>query len=590
MPVAPAGGTRVVGRYEITSEIGRGGAAIVHLARQLDLDRQVALKELSVSNTTPPDFARRFLRESRVAGSLSHPNIVTVYEYLEHDGVPYIVMEFLPRGSLRPFVGNLAPAALAGVLEGVLAGLMCAESSGVVHRDLKPENILVTADGRVKLADFGIAKATKEVGTDLYVTEVGMTVGTPSYMAPEQALGEAVGPWTDLYSVGVMTWEQLVGRVPFSETRNPTAVLLRHVNETIPPAISVRADVDPALSGWVETLTANEPRQRVQTAAEAWDSLEQIVIAQLGPVWRREARLPSGQSPGAPSQVTPVPADQFGTYAVIERGLPEPPAAPAPVPGRAPPAYHTYMGEQPSVPSPEEPPSPPPVVTPVARRITLQPEAISVRPGERTTITATLAGDPATGIDWDTTGSASSFATVQATPTGALVELHPGIGEPPWSSSLEIRCLERGVVAASATATVEVLAEVTIAPRPIVTPAPAPGPAGHAPPEAPAWRTPALAVAIGACLVFIAALCLSPLAYLVDTGGGDLSSERDERHHPRPAASPRYVHAADRPRGCCSLTARAEPALPQAVPVDRRGRGVNRAAGVFAPCWWHVPG
>ena len=509
-PATPAGGPRVVGRYEITGEIGRGGAAIVHLARQTDLDRQVALKELSVSNVTPPDFARRFLRESRVAGSLSHPNIVTVYEYLEQDGVPYIVMEYLPRGSLRPFVGTLAPAMLAGVLEGVLAGLMCAEAAGVVHRDLKPENILVTADGRVKLADFGIAKATNEVGTDLYVTETGMTVGTPSYMAPEQALGEAVGPWTDLYSVGVMTWEQLVGRVPFSETRNPTAVLLRHVNEQIPPAITARADVDPALSRWAETLTANEPGQRVQTAAEAWDALEQIVIAQLGPVWRREARLLAGQSPDAPNAVTPAPADQFGTYAVIERGVDEPAA------------YHTYLGEQTPVPSPEEP-AVPPAVTPVAPRMTLRPEEISVRPGDPAAITATLDGEPPSGIEWDITGSASSFATVRATPGGALVELHPGIGEPPWSSSLEIRCVVGGVVVASATATVEVLAALTTAPRPVVSPPPAPAPAPQPAPATPELRTPALAVAIGAGLVFIACLFLAPLPYLVGTGGQNLS-------------------------------------------------------------------
>jgi serine/threonine protein kinase len=148
-PAATASGARIVGHYEITGPIGRGGAATVYLARQLDLDRLVALKELNVSSSAPPDFAWRFLRESRLAGSLNHPNIVTVYEYLEHDGAPYIVMEYLQRGSLRPYVGTLAPAALAGVLEGVLAGLTCAESSGIVHRDLKPENILITTDGRV---------------------------------------------------------------------------------------------------------------------------------------------------------------------------------------------------------------------------------------------------------------------------------------------------------------------------------------------------------------------------------------------------------------------------------------------------------
>ena len=145
----------------------------------------------------------------------------------------------------------LEPAALAGVLEGVLAGLTCAEEAGIVHRDLKPENIMVAGDGRVKLTDFGIAKATQKVGADQFETTVGMTVGTPSYMAPEQALGEPVGRWTDLYSVGIMTWEHLVGHVPFGDTANsPTAVLLRHVNDQIPPPITERpTSIPPSRNG-----------------------------------------------------------------------------------------------------------------------------------------------------------------------------------------------------------------------------------------------------------------------------------------------------------------------------------------------------
>ncbi len=118
-----------------------------------------------------------------------------------------------------------------------------------------------------------------------------MTVGTPSYMAPEQALGEPVGPWTDLYSVGIMTWEHLVGHVPFSDaTSTPTAVLLRHVNEQIPAPISARPDIDPALSEWVRGSSPTVPRPTAD-GAEAWDALEQIVVAQLGPLWRRDARL-----------------------------------------------------------------------------------------------------------------------------------------------------------------------------------------------------------------------------------------------------------------------------------------------------------
>ena len=149
-------------RYEILREVGRGGMAMVYLARQTDLDRFVALKELGAFHASDPSFAQRFLRELRVAGSLSHPSIVTVHDYFEHDGTPYIAMEYVERGSLRPYVGQMDLAQVAGVLEGLLAGLAQAEQHGIVHRDLKPENLMVTSDGRVKIADFGIAKATHE--------------------------------------------------------------------------------------------------------------------------------------------------------------------------------------------------------------------------------------------------------------------------------------------------------------------------------------------------------------------------------------------------------------------------------------------
>src|SRR3954453_22296311 len=161
---------RKVGRYEILREVGRGGMAVVYLARQTDLDRDVALKELGAFHAADPAFAERFLRESRVAGSLSHPNIVTVHDYFEHEGTPYISMEYVERGSLRPYVGHMTLAQISGVLEGLLAGLTNAEQNGIVHRDLKPENLMVTSDGRVKIADFGIAKATTKMQTGAFLT------------------------------------------------------------------------------------------------------------------------------------------------------------------------------------------------------------------------------------------------------------------------------------------------------------------------------------------------------------------------------------------------------------------------------------
>src|SRR5947209_188836 len=232
---------RRVGRYEIVRQIGRGGMATVYLARQQTLDREVALKELSSFYAGTPEMAQRFLRESRLAGALNHPNIVTVLEYFEDNGLPYIAMEYVRRGSLRPYMGRLSFAQFVGVMEGVLAGLAHAETHGIVHRDLKPENLMVTVDGRVKITDFGIAKATQSIG-GAFLTAVGTTVGTPSYMAPEQAMGRDIGPWTDLYSVGVMAWENVVGHVPFHDSDAPMVILTRQLNEEIPSTVTVRPD------------------------------------------------------------------------------------------------------------------------------------------------------------------------------------------------------------------------------------------------------------------------------------------------------------------------------------------------------------
>ena len=288
--------------------------AVVYLARQTDLDRWVALKEL---HPEPRDgsVVRRFLRESRLAGSLSHPNIVTVLDFFEREGVGYIAMEYVPRGSLRPHVGSLTLAQTAGVLEGILAALSCAEHGGIVHRDLKPENVMITWDGRVKLTDFGIAKAT---GASSLLTAAGTTLGTPHYMAPEQAMAQQVGPWTDLYSVGCMAYELVTGQLPFAGTEAPMAVLLRHVNDVPVPAASVAPGVDARLSDWIDALLAKDPAQRPRSAAEAWEALEEIVLDLEGPRWRRHSALPAIDGGGeVPGPFTPPPSTAVPESAVF---------------------------------------------------------------------------------------------------------------------------------------------------------------------------------------------------------------------------------------------------------------------------------
>jgi serine/threonine protein kinase len=360
---------KTVGRYEILREVGRGGMAMVFLARQTDLDRFVALKELGAFHASDPSFAQRFLRESRVAGSLSHPNICTVHDYFEHDGTPYIAMEYIERGSLRPYIGHMTTAQTGGVLEGLLAGLAHGEQHGIVHRDLKPENLMVTSDGRVKIADFGIAKATNQMQTGAFLTATGTTVGTPTYMAPEQAMAQEIGPPTDLYSVGCMAFEMFTGRVPFHDTEAPMAILLRHVNEPIPPAKSVDPTIDQDISDWIEHLLHKDPTQRIQSANEAWDEFEEIIIGLLGPRWRREARLVErAQQIDTPAPLTPAPfegttpsdaavSDEFQSFAWGTPAAEAPPGPATPPPSAAAP-----------VPPPPEvgPPTPPPseAVTP----------------------------------------------------------------------------------------------------------------------------------------------------------------------------------------------------------------------------------
>jgi serine/threonine protein kinase len=274
--------------YDLIRELGRGGMAVVHLARQRDLSRLVALKELAGFSVGDPAAAERFLRESRVAGSLNHPNIVTVYEYFDDGGTPFIAMELMEGGSLRPLVGELSLPKVARVLEDLLAAVGHAGRAGIVHRDLKPENALITKDGRVKVADFGIAKAAESGQQGL--TSEGMTVGTPEYMSPEQAMAKDIGPRSDLYSIGCMTYEMLTGRLPFREA-SQVALLMRHVNDPVPDVREVDPLIPETVALWVARATAKDPDDRFEDASAAWEAFEEAVLEFVGPLWRRDATL-----------------------------------------------------------------------------------------------------------------------------------------------------------------------------------------------------------------------------------------------------------------------------------------------------------
>ncbi|HTU95245.1 MAG TPA: serine/threonine-protein kinase, partial [Solirubrobacteraceae bacterium] len=240
--------------------VARTDGTSVWLARDPDLEREVVVKEVSALRSTDHAMVQRFLQESRRAGAMSHPNIVGVHDYFVQDGTPCLAMEYMPCGSLRCYGQGLDLAQIVGVLEGVLGGLAHAELRGVVHRNLKPENVMVTAEGRVKIADFGIATATHAVCTWAGIRAPRAATGTEAYAAPELTGAHPVGPWTDLYSVGVIAHELLVGRPPSHEGEPRDTIL------------------DPTLSGWVEDLLAPDPHRRTSSAYVAWDSLEEIAL------------------------------------------------------------------------------------------------------------------------------------------------------------------------------------------------------------------------------------------------------------------------------------------------------------------------
>ena len=227
---------RVLGdRYEIHQRLARGGMAQVYLARDRSLDRPVAVKELAPEFAVDPTFVERFRREAQAAANLAHPNIVGVYDWGTQDGTYFIVMEYIEGPSLSQVIrhdGPLHPRRAAEIASEVAAALGFAHSRGVVHRDIKPGNVLLTGTGQSKVTDFGIARALSSADDDL--TQAGSVMGTATYFSPEQAQGLPVDPRSDLYSLGVVLYEMVTGRPPFTGD-TPLAISYKHVQDR-PPA------------------------------------------------------------------------------------------------------------------------------------------------------------------------------------------------------------------------------------------------------------------------------------------------------------------------------------------------------------------
>jgi serine/threonine-protein kinase len=244
----------------------------VFLSHDAVLDRRVAIKVLHPNLAGDAGFVERFRREARAAANLNHPNIVAVHDWGAVDGIYYMVMEYVPGRSVRDILndeGLLAPAQATDVLRQALAALGHAHRQGIVHRDVKPENLMVTRDGDVKVTDFGLARAY----ADAQITEAGTVTGTVQYLAPEQLRGEPADPRTDLYALGIVAFELLSGRLPFTG-ETPMAIAYKHLHERVPAPSTRNPSVPAPLDGWVASMTEQERELRPESAAEARRDLE----------------------------------------------------------------------------------------------------------------------------------------------------------------------------------------------------------------------------------------------------------------------------------------------------------------------------
>ena len=263
----------VAGRYELEEMVGSGGMSSVYRAHDKVLERKVALKVLHATLADQDDCVERFRREAQMVAGLQHQNIVGVIDRGEEDGQPFIVLEFVSGRNLKQFVEREGPLSVERALElgmQIARGLAFAHENGFVHRDVKPQNVLLNGDGEAKVTDFGIARS---LDVKHGVTQTGTVLGTSDYIAPEQAQGQRVDEHTDIYSLGIVLYEMLIGAVPFTGD-NFVAVAMQHINETPPRVSEKRPDVPPRLDAAVARALAKQPDDRFSTMNDFGRELE----------------------------------------------------------------------------------------------------------------------------------------------------------------------------------------------------------------------------------------------------------------------------------------------------------------------------
>jgi len=311
------------GRYRIQRKLGAGGMADVYLAEDQELGRRVAIKILNSRHGNDDQFIERFRREAKNAAALNHPNIVSIYDRGEAEDTYYIAMEFLDGRTLKELIVGRGAAPINVAIEyarQILSALRFAHRHGIVHRDIKPHNVLVDGEGRVKVTDFGIARA----GTS-QMTETGSIVGTAQYLSPEQAKGGEIDPRSDLYSLGVVLYELLTGKPPF-DGETPVEIAMKHLSTTPKPPSALRPDVPPELDMVVMRALAKNPDERYQSADEMEGDLERVArgakvsattMDTATQVLRRPAAAAAAASATAATMIAPSPAAAAPPPAVV---------------------------------------------------------------------------------------------------------------------------------------------------------------------------------------------------------------------------------------------------------------------------------
>jgi serine/threonine-protein kinase len=371
-----------LGRYTIQEEIGRGGMARVYRAQDSQLKRIVAIKVLLPQLAVDPEFAQRFEREAVTAANLRHPNIVTIYDVGEQDGLRYIAMEYVRGHTLHTIIeerGALGLGYAIPIIGPVAAALDYAHRQGAVHRDIKPQNIMIDVDGRVLLTDFGIAQAPDGSSGGQRLTRTGIFMGTPEYISPEQASAQRVDGRSDLYSLGIATYEVITGNVPFSGAT--PQLIVAHAQTPPPPITTQDRDLPPELDLLMARILAKRPDQRFATGAAFVDQL-------------RNVARQHGLAVASPRQLAAlVPsAASAGTSTIARSRQPLPPAAsPPPVVPRVGSDEPTQVGPTPVRPAVPAPPRSRPAVEPptmpragLSGEYAAEPDRVPAAPPRRT--------------------------------------------------------------------------------------------------------------------------------------------------------------------------------------------------------------